>query len=66
MSDIELIQKYFKVNAEEALSLLDKGLNVDYLRNGYKDFLQNEVNKVGERYQSKVDDLVEKELASGD
>jgi hypothetical protein len=64
MSDVGLVQRYFNVSPEEAKSMIDKGINIDYLRDGFKDYLPGEIDKVGKKFQSKVDSLVKDELSS--
>lgn len=66
MSDIGLIQRYFNISAEEAKAMIDKGINIDYLRDGFKDYLPTEIDKVAKKFQSKVDSLVRDELSSSD
>lgn len=66
MTDVGLIQRYFNVSVEEAKAMLEKGINIDYLRDGFKDYLPGEIDKVAKKYQSKVDSLVKDELSSSD
>lgn len=61
LGDIELVQKYFKVDTEKAQVMIDKGLNLEFLRNG---FIKTEQERIKDKYQDIVDTLVEEELES--
>lgn len=60
MTDIEIVQKYFKIDGEKAQVMIDKGLNVDYLRSG---FIGSEKERLSDKYQEIVDDIVEDEFS---
>lgn len=59
LTDLELIQKYFKVDEKKAQVMIDKGLNLKYIRTGY---IKTEQARLTDKYQSTVDAIVEDEL----
>ena len=63
MTDIEIVQKYFKVDEAKAQEMIDKGLNIEYLRSG---FIGNEKERLVDKYQDIVNDLVEEEFSTDD
>lgn len=53
MTDIEVIQHYFKVDAEKAQKMIDDGINMDILR-GNVDVFKNIFTKEFEDITSKM------------
>lgn len=59
LTDLELIQHYFKVDIKKAQIMLNKGLNLKYIRSGY---IKTEQDRLAAKYQTVVDDIVDAEL----
>ena len=59
LTDIELVQRYFKIDEKKAQVMIDKGLDLNYIRSGY---IKSEQERLKDKYQSTVDDIIEDEL----
>lgn len=58
MTDIETIQKILKVDASEAQILLEKGINVDFLKNGFMNEINEELTDIVEKFSTATQDIL--------
>ena len=59
LTDIELVQRYFKVDEKKAQVMIDRGLNLKYIRTGY---IKTEQERLTDKYQTVVDDIVDEDI----
>jgi hypothetical protein len=59
LTDIELVQRYFNIDEKKAQVIIDRGLNLQYIRAGY---IKTEQERLIAKYQTVVDDIIDEEL----
>ena len=60
-TDIEVIQYYFKTDAETAQKLLDEGMDMDVLRgniNPYTEAVTKEIDKITSKLKKEIGDVI--------
>ncbi len=58
MTDLETIQKILKVDESEAQILLEKGINVDFLKNGFMKEISEELSGIVEKFSNDAEDIL--------
>jgi len=62
MTDIEVIQHYFKVDAQKAQKMIDDGIDINVLRGNvdiFKDIFTKEFADINEKMKSKLKKIIE-------
>jgi len=62
MTDIEVIQHYFKVDAQKAQNMIDDGIDINVLRGNvdiFKDIFTKEFADINEKMKSKLKKIIE-------
>jgi len=59
MTNIEIAQKILGVSKEKAKELIEeKGLDVDFLMNGYTKSMRQELGDISDKFKTNVDDII--------
>jgi len=53
--EIEIVKKILDVDHEKAISLLDAGINVNFLKNSYSDKIENELYNMVDKLKNKFE-----------
>jgi len=61
MTDIEVIQHYFKVDAQKAQKMIDDGIDINVLRGNvdiFKDTFTKELDNISKKMKSKLNKII--------
>jgi len=61
MDKVQIAMKILDVTEEKAIELLDRGLDVDFLLNGYKKKVEEELGQISDDFKKGVDDIIKDE-----
>jgi hypothetical protein len=59
---IKYVMDKFNKNREEAIDMLNKGFNIEYLFNGLKKETIQQIKDISEETKQKIDDIIKEEL----
>jgi len=63
-ADTDIVQKIFGVDKEKAEELIEKGLDVEFLQNGYSGKIREELGDISNNFKKKADDIIKEEKSN--